>query len=64
MLRNQIGKKEIRESIQMVGLDPDSKKHVGKYSLEMRQRLGIRPWLDWDFASRPWLAITKHRKSY
>ena len=25
----------------MVGLDPDSKKHVGRYSLGMRQRLGL-----------------------
>ena len=25
----------------IVGLDPDSKKHVGKYSLGMRQRLGL-----------------------
>ena len=24
-----------------LGLDPDSKKHVGKYSLGMRQRLGL-----------------------
>lgn len=24
-----------------VGLDPESKKHVGKYSLGMKQRLGI-----------------------
>ena len=41
MLKNQIGKEEIKESIRMVGLDPDSKKHVAKYSLGMRQRLGI-----------------------
>lgn len=27
--------------LKLVGLDPDSKKHVGKYSLGMRQRLGL-----------------------
>ena len=37
----QIGKKEINEAIRKVGLDPEAKKHVGKYSLGMRQRLGI-----------------------
>ncbi|MBE5985932.1 MAG: ABC transporter ATP-binding protein [Paenibacillaceae bacterium] len=31
----------LRECMKMVGLDPDSKKTVGKYSLGMRQRLGI-----------------------
>lgn len=31
----------IREVIRMVGLDPDSRKHVGHYSLGMRQRLGL-----------------------
>ena len=41
MLRNRIGEKEIKESIVKVGLDPENKKHVGKYSLGMRQRLGI-----------------------
>jgi ABC-2 type transport system ATP-binding protein len=36
-----VGKKEIKETIKMVGLEPDSRKRVGKYSLGMRQRLGI-----------------------
>ena len=40
-LRNIIGKDEIRKAITTVGLDPDDKKHVGKYSLGMKQRLGI-----------------------
>lgn len=41
MIRKRIGKEEIRCAIQKVGLDPDSKKWVGKYSLGMRQRLGL-----------------------
>jgi len=40
-IRNVVGKERIRECITMVGLDPDDKKWVGKYSLGMRQRLGI-----------------------
>lgn len=40
-IKNIIGKKEIQESMERVGLDPNSKKKVGKYSLGMRQRLGI-----------------------
>lgn len=32
---------KIREAMEMVGLDPAMKKPVGKYSLGMRQRLGI-----------------------
>ena len=41
LIQNKIKKEEIREAMRIVGLDPDSKKHVGKYSLGMRQRLGI-----------------------
>ncbi|MDE7230319.1 MAG: ATP-binding cassette domain-containing protein, partial [Oscillospiraceae bacterium] len=40
-IRRKIGKPEVRAAIQRVGLDPDDKKHVGKYSLGMRQRLGL-----------------------
>ncbi len=40
-IRKRIGEDEIRESMERVGLDPDSKKKVGKYSLGMKQRLGI-----------------------
>ncbi len=41
MLKQCISDERIREAIEMVGLDPKSKKPVGKYSLGMRQRLGI-----------------------
>ena len=40
-LNNKIDKAAIREAIAKVGLDPNMKKPVGKYSLGMRQRLGI-----------------------
>ena len=40
-LNNIIGKNEVREAMQKVGLDPDLKRHVKKYSLGMRQRLGL-----------------------
>lgn len=40
-LKRRAGNKEIRETIRRAGLDPDLKKHVAKYSLGMRQRLGI-----------------------
>lgn len=40
-LKAMIGKEEIRESLVRVGLDPDMRKPVSKYSLGMRQRLGI-----------------------
>lgn len=40
-LRRRIEREAIRQAIVRVGLDPDMKKPVGKYSLGMRQRLGI-----------------------
>ena len=40
-LKGRIGKTEIRGTIRRVGLDPDMRKPVAKYSLGMRQRLGI-----------------------
>ncbi len=40
-IKNKIGKDEIKAAIKSVGLNPDDKKHVGKYSLGMRQRLGL-----------------------
>ena len=40
-LNRKIDKEAIRDTIRKVGLDPDMKKPVGKYSLGMRQRLGI-----------------------
>ena len=40
-IRNIISKEEIAEAMEQVKLDPSSRKHVGKYSLGMRQRLGI-----------------------
>ena len=40
-IKSEITDAEISETISRVGLDPDSKKAVGKYSLGMKQRLGI-----------------------
>ena len=40
-IKKIIGKKEIREYMKFVGLDPDNKRSVKKYSLGMRQRLGL-----------------------
>ncbi len=40
-LNKKIGKEEIYAAMQAVGLDPNSPKHVKKYSLGMKQRLGI-----------------------
>ena len=40
-LKGRIGKNEIIETLQRAGLNPKMKKPVSKYSLGMRQRLGI-----------------------
>ena len=40
-IKRVIGKQEIYAAMKTVGLDPDNGKHVGKYSLGMRQRLGL-----------------------
>ncbi len=40
-IKRKIKSHQIKEVIATVGLDPNSKKHVGKFSLGMRQRLGI-----------------------
>jgi ABC-2 type transport system ATP-binding protein len=40
-LRNSIDDTAIRQTMRIVGLNPDDKKRVAKYSLGMRQRLGI-----------------------
>lgn len=40
-IRQRIDREQIRETIRKVGLDPDDKKKYRKYSLGMKQRLGI-----------------------
>ncbi|WFR57533.1 ATP-binding cassette domain-containing protein [Anaerocolumna sp. AGMB13025] len=40
-INRKIGLDEVKDAMILVGLDPYSKKHVGRYSLGMRQRLGI-----------------------
>lgn len=40
-IQNRVTEEELREVISFVGLDPDDKAAVRKYSLGMKQRLGI-----------------------
>lgn len=40
-INGKISKEQIYKAIRKVGLDPEDKKKVGKYSLGMRQRLGL-----------------------
>lgn len=41
MLNHKNDRSYLEEVMKRVGLDPESKKHVGKYSMGMRQRLAI-----------------------
>ena len=40
-IRGKVKEDKIRKCMELVGLNPDDKKHVGNYSLGMKQRLGI-----------------------
>ena len=40
-IQKHIGDEEIRNTLELVGLDPDDKRTFKKYSLGMKQRLGI-----------------------
>lgn len=40
-IQNKIGENEIKEALMMVGLEPNDKRSYKKYSLGMKQRLGI-----------------------
>ncbi len=41
LIRNVISKNQIKRAVEMVGLDPNNRKWVGKFSMGMRQRLCI-----------------------
>lgn len=41
MIRGKISDNEIKDTLSLVGLEPENKKRVGTYSLGMKQRLGL-----------------------
>ncbi|MBW9158701.1 ABC transporter ATP-binding protein [Clostridium tagluense] len=63
-INNSISKEKIKATMTRVGLDPESKKWVGKYSLGMRQRLGVAQAIMEDQAilllDEPMNGIDKH----
>ncbi|MDF2538533.1 MAG: multidrug transporter ATP-binding protein [Herbinix sp.] len=67
-LRRKIGKEEIVKVLEKVGLDPKLKKHVSKYSLGMRQRLGIAQAIMEDpkvlILDEPFNGLDKHGLSH
>lgn len=40
-VKRVVGEEDLRRALERVGLDPDERKHVRKYSLGMKQRLGL-----------------------
>lgn len=40
-INNKIGEKEIKKTLELLGLDPNDSKPVKKYSLGMKQKLGL-----------------------
>lgn len=67
-LRKKIGITQITDTIRKVGLDPSMKKSVGKYSLGMRQRLGIAQAIMEDpslmILDEPMNGLDKHAVKY
>lgn len=63
-LKGQIAEPEIRAALKKAGLDPDLKKSVSKYSLGMRQRLGIAQAImenpDFLILDEPFNGLDKH----